>query len=274
MKFTKAIIVKILIANLVLFGLILIYATRIEPYWIEIKEQQVYISKLPPAFEGFRIIQLSDLHGKVFADKEIPLRVNKLNPDLVVITGDVFDQSEETPLEYVDTVLNGLTARHKTYFVFGNNEAYLDKQKVKEKLAGINIKTLINKRVSITLKGNSIDLVGVDDPYSQKADLPIALKGTGLEPKILLAHTPEIANEAAKAGIDLTLVGHTHGGQISIPFVPRIITNVSKGYEQYLSGLYMVGDTQMYVNRGLGENDIHMRFLTRPEITVITLHKK
>lgn len=267
-------LIKFLLIMIVLFGLTIIYAARIEPNWIEVKEQPVYISKLPTAFEGFRIVQLSDLHGKQFSDQEIARRVNKLNPDLVVITGDVFDQSEETPLEYVDTIFKGLTTQYGTYFVFGNNETYLDQQKVKEKLVGINIKTLINERVRLTINGTSIDLVGIDDPYSQKADLTKALEGTGSEPKILLAHSPEIVNEAAKAGIDLALVGHTHGGQISIPFVPRLITNVSKGYGQYLSGLYKVGNTLMYVNRGLGENDIHLRFLTRPEITVIILHKK
>ncbi len=266
-------IVKYIITNIVVFGLIFIYVARIEPRWIEEKEQSVYITNLPAAFEGFRIVQLSDLHGKLFDYNEIANRVNRLKPDLVVITGDVFDQSEEIPVEYVEMALGGLIAKHGTYFVFGNNDTYLDKNAVKEKLANINIKALVNESTMIKLKGNSLYLVGVDDPYSQKADLTKALKGTGSRTKILLAHTPEIINVAAKAGVDLTLVGHTHGGQIMIPFVPRPFTNVSKGYEKYLSGLYWVGNSQMYVNRGLGENDIHMRFLSRPEITVITLHE-
>lgn len=263
-------IAKYLITNVLVFGMIFIYTVKIEPNWIESKEQSVYIPRLPASFEGFRIIHLSDLHGKLFSEEEITNMVNKLNPDLVVITGDVFDQSQETPVEYAETVFNGLTAKYGTFFVFGNNDTYLDKQKVKDKFAGLNIKTLVNESVRLISKGSSIYLLGIDDPYSQKADLSLALRNTGPEPKILLAHTPEIVNVAAKAGIDLILVGHTHGGQISIPFVP--ITNVSKGYEKYISGLYRVKNTQMYVNRGLGVNGIPARFLTRPEITVLTLH--
>lgn len=255
------------------FVLLIIYAAKIEPYWIEVREQPVYISELPEAFEEFRIIQLSDLHGKTFRDKEIALRVNKLNPDLVVITGDIFDQSSGVPLGYADTVFDGMSAKYGIYFVFGNNDRYLGEQRVIEKLDQIKIRTLVNNTVRITLKNSGIDLVGIDDPYSQNADLLKALKGTSPGPKILLAHTPEIINEALKNRIDLTLAGHTHGGQIYIPFMPRF-SNVSKGYEKYISGMHNVGNTQMYVNRGLGENYINMRFLTRPEITVIILYKK
>lgn len=266
--------VKFLVTNVIVVGLIFVYAALIEPYWIEVREQPVYMAHLPAAFEGFRIVQISDLHGKSFGDKEIALRVNKLHPDVVAITGDVLDQSEETPLQYFDTALGGIEAKYGTYFVFGNNEYYLDKQKVKEKLAGFNVKTLINEGVRLTLEGSGIYLAGIDDPYSQNYDLAKALHGAGSEPKILLAHTPEIIHVAEKYGVDLTLVGHTHGGQISIPFFPGLTSNVGEGYEQYLAGLFKVRQAQMYVNRGLGENDIHMRFLTRPEITVLVLHKK
>lgn len=257
-----------------ILGLTLIYAAIIEPNWIEVKEQPVYISSLPPAFEGFRIVQLSDLHGKFFFNKKISVVVNKLNPDVVVITGDVLDQSEKTPIQYLDTVFDGIKAQYGTYFVFGNNENNLDKLMIKQKLAMINVKTLINENVPLTINGSSIYLVGIDDPYSQNYDFPKALKGSGPEPKILLAHTPEIIYEAVKHRIDLAIVGHTHGGQILIPFFQKLTSNVTEGYEKYLAGLFKVENTQMYVNRGLGENDIHIRFLTRPEITVIVLHKK
>lgn len=269
----KRVLVRFLGTIAAVIGLIFFYSAFIEPYWIEIREQPVYIDNLPEAFEGFRIVQLSDLHGKDFADKEISRRVNKLHPDLVVITGDVFDQSAETPMDYLEQVLDGLNTEYGIYFVFGNNEFLLDKHKIKENLERVHVKTLINESVTLTSKGSRIYLLGIDDPYSQNYDLKKALRGTGSEPKILLAHTPEIIHVAEKFKIDLTLVGHTHGGQINIPFFPRLISNVGEGYEQFLSGLFSVGNAQMYVNRGLGENDIPMRFLSRPEITVIVLHK-
>lgn len=265
--------VRLLATVVVFIGLTFIYAALIEPYWIEVREQPVYIKHLPETFEGLRIVQLSDLHGKWFPNKKIGLMVNKLHPDLVVITGDMFDKSEENPARYLENVLGDLNVKFGTYFVFGNNEVYLDRQMVKEELAKIDIKTLINNRVRLINKGSYISLIGVDDAYTQECDPFKALEGTGTEPKILLAHTPEIIFDAVKARIDLALVGHTHGGQILIPFFPRFTTNVSISYEKYLSGLYQVGGTQMFVNRGLGENDIHLRFMSRPEITVIILHR-
>jgi len=271
---SKSVVRKFLIVTTLMIGLVLVYAMLIEPNWIEIKEQPVFISNLPDSFEGFRIVQLSDLHGKSFPRQEIAHKIKKLKPDILAITGDIFDQSEDIPLQYTAMVLDGLTAKYGAYFVFGNNEVYLDEQKIIDELARIKIKTLINENVRLTLGGDSIDIVGVADPYTQDWDLLKALEGTGPEPKILLAHTPEIIYEAFKAGIDLTLVGHTHGGQIFIPFAPKLTANVSKGYEQFRSGLHKVGGSQMYVNRGLGENGIKMRFLSRPEITLITLYGK
>lgn len=267
----KQTIKRVILFIAVCLIIVLFYAYKIEPYWIEITEQPVYISNLPEVFEGFRIVQLSDLHGKRFSDNKIVNMVNRLRPDLVAITGDVFEESEHVPLDYVDTVFRGLTAKYGVCFVFGNNENYLNKQKVKHKLSELKIKTLLNETLPVSLEGKRIDIVGIDDLYSINANLSKALEGTGSEPKILLSHTPEVINLAVRADIDLVLSGHTHGGQIAIPFIPWKLANVSGGYKQFISGLHKVGHTQMYINRGLGENILNIRFLTRPEITVITL---
>lgn len=263
-------IVKSLLTTAVVVGLFLIYAAEIEPNWVQVKEQPVNITGLPPAFEGFRIVQLSDLHGKVFPDKKIVSWVNRLKPDLIAITGDVFDDDKEPPPEYADTVLGGLTAKQGVYFVFGNNDLYLGSLQVRETLSSLNIKTLANEKVQIMLKGQSLYLFGAD--YNS----PRIPKGAGLNsgPKILLVHKPYIIKDAAEAGMDLILAGHTHGGQIRIPFVRNLVVFVKKGYEHYVSGLYKIGNSQMYITRGLGEAKMPLRFLARPEITVITLHRK
>lgn len=267
------IIVRALLNTVIVIGIIFIYAFKIEPNWIQVKEQPINIIGLPQEFEGLRIIQLSDLHGHLFSNKELVKKVNNLKPDLVAITGDVFDDENRTSLEYPNKVINGINARYGSYFVFGNNDFYLGKDKVVRVLTSSSIKTLVNQNDKISFKGKTLWIIGVNDPHEGKANISLALKKTDESPKILLAHSPEIINDASKAGIDLVLAGHTHGGQIKIPYVPRIITFVKKGYEQYISGLYKVGKTQLYVNRGLGLTKIPLRFLVRPEITVITLHR-
>lgn len=233
----------------------------------------VYIKGLPSSFEGFRIVHLSDLHGKIFADMELVNKVNDLKPDMIAITGDVFDDSEKIPLEYVDSVFKDFKARNGTYFVVGNNDLYLGELNIKSKLASLGITTLLNENVKLGMEGQYIDVIGVNDPFYQKHQLDMALEGSESSTKILLAHTPEIIDEASEAGIDLVLVGHTHGGQVRIPFLPQLKTNVRKGYEKYHAGLYKIKGTQMYINRGLGVNDIHLRFLARPELTVLVLRR-
>lgn len=264
-------IVKSLLTTAVVMALLFLYAYKVEPGWIVVKEQPVEIAGLPPAFDGFRIVQLSDLHGTRFPDRGIIHRVNKLNPDLVVITGDVFDGMKGTKLEYADEVFKGIKSRYGIFFVLGNNDFYFPRDKLSKQLSGLGIKVLVNQNHRISIGGQTLWIIGVNDPHLRKADMPKALEGTEAGTKILLAHSPEIFDEAAGVGIQLVLAGHTHGGQINIPFFPRISAFVRKGYEQYLSGLYKVDHTQMYVNQGLGVGKIPLRFMVRPEITVVTL---
>ncbi len=261
-------IIRSLLTTVVVMGLIVTYGYKTEPGWLEVKEQSVYIAGLPKSFEGYRIVQISDFHGKLFPDKEIVRRVNELKPDLIAITGDVFDDDKEVPLEYADNVLQGLAARQGVYFIFGNNEKYLGSRQVKEKLASININTLLDEKIELKLKGEKVELIGLSSDSTQ------FLKNSATGPQIVLAHKPYIINEAAEAGVDLVLAGHTHGGQIRIPGMRNLVVFVKRGYEQYVSGLHSVGSTQMYITRGLGEAKIPLRFFARPEISVITLHEK
>jgi predicted MPP superfamily phosphohydrolase len=267
------IIIRSILSTIIIVGIIFFYAYRVEPNWIKVKEQPVSLSGLPAAFDGYRIVQLSDLHGKLFPVKELVNRVRELNPDLVVITGDVLDEENQVPVEYINTALGGLVAKDGVYFVFGNNDYYPGKQVVQNNLEGIGIKTIQNDTVLIRRKGQTLNLVGVNDPETFRARLTQALKGSVPGPQILLAHGPTVVNEAAKAGIELVLVGHTHGGQINLPGIPKVLPHVKRGFKKYVSGLFTVNNTQMYVNQGLGVSDIPLRIMDRPEITVTTLKK-
>lgn len=266
--------VKSILFIVAVFGFLVIYAAAIEPNWIQVNEQAVYVNGLPKAFEGFRIVQISDLHGKVFLHKQLASVINSLRPDLVVITGDVFDEQKRVPLNYAKAVLDGITSKHGIFYVFGNNDLYLGKTKIKDELAQINIRAMDDEKAKIMILGEVLNLIGLNYPYYDEVTLSRILAGAESGTKIILDHRPEIISTAAKAGVDLVLVGHTHGGQILSPYVPSFITVVEPGYEKYLSGLYSVGYTQMYVNRGLGVSNIPLRFLVRPEITLITLHTK
>lgn len=272
---TVLFIVKNVATTFILAAMIVVYSAEIEPNWLQVKEQQVYIKNLPASFEGFRIVQISDLHGKMYPDKELIKRLNQLKPDLLVITGDIFDENEEVPLSYAGQILGGLTARHGIYYVYGNNDEYLRKEDIKETLKKINIHVLDNEKTEIQMNGQKIELIGVDYTHSSsEVDLTSIVDDTGNAPKILLAHRPEIIKYALNAGIDLVLVGHTHGNQVNVAYMPKFINVLKKGYEKYSSGLFELGTTQMYVNRGLGTSDIPVRFLSRPEITVLNLHIK
>ncbi|MBU7007229.1 metallophosphoesterase [Phosphitispora fastidiosa] len=271
-RVTRFILQSVLTTGLIV-ALLVFYAAQIEPDWVQEKEQPVYIERLPEAFEGFRIVQLSDLHGKLFPEKGLVSRVNALKPDLVVITGDVFDESNETPLGYAENALGGLNAPYGVYYVYGNNDTYLGLSKIKRALEQLDIKTLNDEKLPLQVKGQAVSLIGLNytRTYQDTGDFADLLHNEG-EAVIALAHRPEIIDAAAKAGVDLVLAGHTHGGQIKSPYMPDFLHIVKKGYEKYMAGLFKVGETQMYVNRGLGVNNIPLRFLTRPEITVITLH--
>lgn len=266
-----SIIWKVFVSGLVL---LYVYAAYIEPNWIQIKEQTVYIDGLPETFEGFRIVQLSDLHGKEFRKGKLADLVNSLHPDLVAVTGDVFDVDKKVPLSYIKQNLSGFKATFGIFFVHGNNDYYLGKEAISREMASLGVQTLLNGSFKLSVQGQNLWILGVEDHLSKKASLSKALKNVDRGPKILLAHSPEIVNQAEQRGIALVLVGHTHGGQINLPGFPNYLPHVSSGYKKYRAGLFRVGKTWLYVNRGLGVSNITMRFHARPEITQVILRRK
>lgn len=268
------IIAKALISTALVLGILFFYAHKIEPNWVHITNQDVRIERLPKEFQGLRIVHISDFHGFGFKQGKLISRINDLQPDMVVITGDVFEDDAEVPLNYADKVFSGLRTRYGAFFVLGNNDYYLGSKRVSKKLSNLGIKTLINENCKLTKDGQNLWIIGVSETEDEDPNLVKAFKGVNFGPKLLLAHSPEIAYQGEKMGIDLILAGHTHGGQIMLPGIPRLITHVKKGFEKYVSGLYEIGHTQMYITRGLGMTKIPVRFLAPPEISVITLEVK
>lgn len=242
-----------------------------------IKELQIALPKLPAALAGTRLVQLSDLHigatkSEAFA-KDVVERTNALNPDIILLTGDIVEGRFGSVRADVQ-VLAGLKARLGVYMVTGNHEYYSGLREWLPELERLGIKILRNRHVTLDAdKDGGWVLAGIDDwkgdsvEPGQGADMARALKDVDPQrPVVLLSHQPKAMIQAAQAGVGLVLSGHTHGGQIW-PFGLAVRLQQAS----FLVGLYRVGGSQLYVNPGTGHWGPPMRLGTRSEITHITL---
>jgi len=250
-----------------------VYSGRARP---ELTEVNVTLERLPVQMNGFRIVQLTDMHiGSVLGREWVSMlveSVNSVKPDLVVLTGDIVD-GDVTHLSGEIEPLSRLKAAHGVYIVTGNHEYYSGISKWTPVFRKMNIKLLRNERVAIGDGKNSFDLAGIDD-YNSRGhapghgpDLEKALKGRDPDRElILLAHQPKAVYEASKYDVGLQLSGHTHGGQIC-PWGFMVLMT-----QPYLSGLHLYnGRTQIYVSEGSGMWGPPMRLGTNSEITLIRL---
>lgn len=249
------------------------YSYAIEPNWIETTHLEIPISGLPREFDGLRVVQISDLHVGPYASKEdverVVAAVNRLKPDVVAITGDFVSLSAENIYPCAEA-LEKLSPRMGTYGILGNHDFATDPDAIAEALRSVGISVLRNQADHLTIGSQRLWIVGVDDVYLFQDDLPGAMADVPPGDKsILLCHSPDIVEQAIEMPIDLILVGHTHGGQVRLPIFGAPVLPVHN--PQYEAGLFAVGQSLMYVNRGLGVVYPPVRFMSRPEITVITL---
>jgi len=256
---------------------------------IEIKHEAV-----PVKFNGYKIVQISDLHGKMFGSDQGDLvaAVKKANPDLIVVTGDLIDRRDydDNPgimlLERVEDVA-------PTYFVTGNHEWWSGRfNALEEKLVASGVAVLRGDHVKIERDNQSLFVVGIDDvaKYFDAPDfgdsvearnravireLAKATEGITREDfTILLAHRPENMSIYSDFGMDLILSGHTHGGQVNLPFIGALVAPDQGFFPKYSAGVYEEDGSTMIVNRGLGSSIFPVRLLNRPEIVVVTLRSQ
>jgi len=240
-----------------------------------IRPVRVPLARWPLPLNGYSIVQLTDLHlGPTLRlpfMTDVVQRTNDLKPDLIVITGDLVDQSVPE-LKDVVAPLARLQARHGVFYVTGNHEYYVGVAPWLEELKRLGIHVLANERVRIGEGDTAFDLAGVNDLAGRQfganhgPDLASALEGRdATRPLILLAHRPRVVHQAALQNVDLQLSGHTHAGQLW-PFAYMVYLT-----EPYIAGLHLHGPTQIYVSRGTGFWGPPMRFLEPSEITHLTL---
>lgn len=261
---------------LICFVIALAYAILIESKWYEITEPELQIHNLHPVFDGYRIVQLSDIHMDSSMTRErlkkIASTVNELKPDLIVITGDFVSYEVKYVTNDLRDALSNFHARDGIVAVMGNHDHLSGVDRVREVLKDVGIRELQNDCMTIERDGGHFYLAGIDDLSAKQARLDLLLPKIPEDaPAILLAHAPDFADVAAATGrFDAQLSGHTHGGQIQLPFIGTLY-GPEHGH-RYQDGLFDVANgLQLYVSRGVGTVHLPIRFLCRPEIAHITL---
>src|SRR5215207_6296030 len=247
-------------------------AALTEPYMLSIEHKRIQLNRLPETFNGFRIVQLSDVHHGPFSVRgQIERAVetaNRLQPDIIALTGDYISKERHYAAPCAE-MLGKLKARYGVYAVLGNHDHWTDAALITDLFRAEGITVLINEGMHFEKNGASIWLAGVDDTMVGLEDISLALAGARSdEMKLLLAHNPIILRRAARAGVDLVLSGHTHGGQVTL----RSERSASgRTRRRLLKGLGRLANTQIYVNRGLGTVVLPIRYGCPPEISLLEL---
>ncbi len=251
------------------------FARRLE-HAIEFSEVPIALQRLGPGLDGLRVALISDLHaGLVLRSAELARIFDRLadrSPDLVLLAGDLIDSRPEDALE-LGAGLAKLSPRHGIFAVPGNHDRGVESglRLWREALEAHAVRVLMNDGVRIEEGGDGLWLAGVDDLGLGRPDLGRALDGCRSdEPILLITHQPDLFVEAVHVGVDLTVAGHTHGGQIVLAgFAPWMRSHSRLGWYH---GHYRAEGTQLYVGRGAGVTFLPLRIGARPEIPILTLH--
>jgi len=243
------------------------YAFIIEPNWVTVTQVKIASPRLARALSGFKVVQLSDLHIEELGFREISVieKVNRIKPDIVLITGDMVGTREGVRALW--SFLSLLEPKEHTYAVFGESDGVIADLRGARQWASANVSLIDGKSLHLNLKGGADTafwLLG--SPSDEELGRVRALNAAG-EPVVVVQHRTEQVKQDAVHGADLVVCGHTHGGQVRLPFVDRIFPYARRS--PYLSGLFKVKDTLLYVNVGIG-SEKGVRFLVPPEITVFT----
>ena len=254
---------------------------------LELNTYTISSSRLPESFDGYRIVHVSDLHNaKMGEDNEKLLTMlREADPDMIAITGDLID-SRNTNVEIALQFAQEAMKIAPCYYVSGNHEARVneyDELKAEMEAAGVTV--LEDAQTQISLEGQTITLIGVNDP-SYQTDYLFGDAETVMDTKleelhadndgftILLSHRPELFDIYEDHGMDLVLSGHAHGGQFRLPFVGGLVAPNQGLFPKYDAGLYTEENTNMIVSRGIGNSILPFRFNNRPEVILIELQAK
>ena len=240
----------------------------------EITEMDIHIRRLGLAYDGLKIVHLTDIHHSLYTPLEDVERAvqmtNHLEPDLIALTGDYVTFSP-TYIWPVAQVLGRLRARMGVFAVLGNHDFQVDADEMTRALEAHHIRVLRNSHFALHSGQDKLWLVGVDDLWWSADDLEAGMRHVpSRDPKILLCHNPLGIRMAAEHHIDLVLSGHTHGGQVRLPVVGALYTRSKLG-KRFISGWNRLDGTQIYVSRGIGKVLLPVRVGCPPEIACLNL---
>ena len=242
---------------------------------------------IPESFNGYKILQISDLHNKEFGSKQnkILAKIEKINPDIIVITGDLID-SNNTNIDIAMELINGAINIAPIYYVYGNHEAWSGSyDDLKSNLENSGVVVLDNQKIEVFNDSDSIDIIGLADTAFIESDwleyggnaetknLLNTLTEGSTNFKILLSHRPELFDIYSNSNLNLIFSGHAHGGQFRLPFIGGLIAPDQGFFPKLTEGIHTSNDTSMIISRGLGNSIIPVRILNRPELIVVTLSK-
>lgn len=279
MKFAQNKLLFSIIILVLIVLLVIVYNKKIVISNITYKN-----SKIPASFDGYKILQISDLHNAEFGKNQKTLieKTKEIDPDIIFITGDLID-SYNTNIDISMKYIDGITDIAPIYFIPGNHESRIESyNELCDRLTSSGVKILNNKNVFIQKDSSSIGLIGLDDPAfiqtSNQDELFKKLlvdlsKDMDSDFKMLLSHRPEKLVDYKDAKVDLVFSGHAHGGQFRIPFVGGLLAPNQGFFPKYTSGIYKEDNTSMIVSRGLGNSIFPFRINNSPELVVVTLEK-
>lgn len=240
---------------------------------------------IPESFKGYKILQISDLHNKEFGSKQnkILAKIEKINPDIIVITGDLID-SNNTNIDVAMDLIDGIINIAPIYYVSGNHEAWSGSYNdLKSKLENSGVVVLDNKKTEFFNDRNSIDIIGLADTSfiesdwleyggnSETKNLLNKLTEDSTNFKILLSHRPELFDIYSNSNVNLVFSGHAHGGQFRLPFIGGLIAPDQGFFPKLTEGIHTSNNTSMIISRGLGNSIVPVRIFNRPELIVVTL---
>ena len=251
---------------------------------IELAEYNVISSKVPEPFVCFEIAQVSDLHNAEFGEgnSDLLALLSEVEPHVIVLTGDLID-SRHADMDIALDFAGKAVQIAPVYYVTGNHEARIPEyEQLKTGLVDLGVTVLENKKAQITRDGESITLMGIQDPsfstdylfgdaesVSRQAITSLQNESDGFT--VLLSHRPELFDLYVGTGVDLVLSGHAHGGQFRLPAVGGLVAPNQGFFPKYDAGQFIEENTTMVVSRGVGNSIIPFRINNPPEIVVVEL---
>lgn len=277
-------IIKLLIKILLIIALIFLYARYIGTIGLITKEYKIETRLIPNSLDGLKIVHFSDLHYLRVTNedtlKKIVEEINLIKPDIVFFTGDLIDKdfnpSEEQEKKLTEQ-LKKINCKYGKYTIFGNHDYVKEEEKLQEIFTNSNFIILQNSHDIIYGENNEKIFIGGVDTYSyNKADIDKVMEyfnnNEDINYKIILSHEPDYTDIIlSKYNVDLILSGHSHNGQINIPYIKNIF--LPYGSKKYYENYYKVNNTDLYISSGIGESRINLRLFNRPSINFYRINK-